>query len=167
MWHSSHNASRNKARARTTCAHCNISAMRSVMKCRVPVPVHVNNLGTPRVQQIGQLSPKPQVTSLPEMAGSTDLLHSSDSSDHTSRLLSLPSFGKVVYRSSICGPVNAALSKQHSISGSAANAVNGVESQQLLLQGHTSAPSRPTSLEFDSQFESGNLQKAVQASHSH
>lgn len=137
------------------------------MTCRVPVPVHINNLGTPRVQQIGQLSPKPQVAVLPEVAGSTDLQQRSDSNDHTSKLLSLPSFGKVVYRSSIGGPLNAALSKQRSISCSAATAVHGVDSQQLLLQGHASVPSRLASLEFDSQFESGNLQKAVQASACH
>lgn len=126
------------------------------MAYRVPVPVHINNLGTPRVQQIGQLSAKPAVALLPETAR---LQHSTDSNDHMCKLLSLPSFGKVVYRSSNFGPTSLAVSKQRSLSGP------GIDSQQMLLQGHASSLSRPPSLEFDSQFESGNLQKAVQASY--
>ena len=35
----------------------------------------------------------------------------------------------------------------------------------MLLQGHANSEIRPPSLEFDSQFESGNLQQAVQASY--
>lgn len=131
------------------------------MAYRVPVPVHINNLGTPRVQQIGQLSAKPAVAVLPETAG---LQSSTDSNDHMCKLLSLPSFGKVVYRSSNFGPTSLAVSKQCSLSGPAARVGTGIESQQMLLQGHASSLSRPPSLEFDSQFESGNLQKAVQAS---
>ncbi len=133
----------------------------SIMAYRVPVPVHINNLGTPRVQQIGQLSAKPAVAVLPETAG---LQHSTDSNNHMCKLLSLPSFGKVVYRSSNFDQANPAVSKQRSLSGPAARVVGGIDSQQMLLQGHASSLSRPPSLEFDSQFESGNLQKAVQAS---
>ena len=133
----------------------------SIMAYRVPVPVHINNLGTPRVQQIGQLSAKPAVAVLPETAG---LQHSTDSNGHMCKLLSLPSFGKVVYRSSNFGPTSLAVSKQRSLSGPAARVGTGIDSQQMLLQGHDSSLSRPPSLEFDSQFESGNLQKAVQAS---
>ena len=133
----------------------------SVMAYRVPVPVHINNLGTPRVQQIGQLSAKPALAVLPETCG---LQHSIDRDDHTCKLLSLPSFGKVVYRSSNFGPTSLAVSKQRSLSSPAARVGTGTDSQQMLLQGHASSLSRPPSLEFDSQFESGNLQKAVQAS---
>ncbi|DBA97263.1 TPA: hypothetical protein ACH3X1_015010 [Trebouxia sp. C0004] len=111
-----------------------------------------------RVQQISQLSAKSAVVILPETAA---LQHSTDSNDHMCKLLSLPSFGKVVYRSSNFGPTNLAVRKQRSLSGPAARVGTGIDSQQMLLQGHASSLSRPPSLEFDSQFESGNLQKAV------
>lgn len=57
----------------------------SIMAYRVPVPVHINNLGTPRVQQIGQLSAKPAVAVLPETAG---LQHSRQQQSHVQAAVS-------------------------------------------------------------------------------
>ena len=92
------------------------------------------------------------------------LQHSSDSNGLVHKLLSLPSFGKVVYRSNSVASASNAVRQQHA-SGSALPTAKGMSSsQQMLLQGHASPGTRPPSLEFDSQFESGNLQKAVQAS---
>ena len=130
------------------------------MTCRVPVPVHVNNLGTPREHT----APQVPVAVLPNTNGNLEQQPSADSSHHMCRLLSLPSFGKVVYKSNNFGAFNAALSKQRSLPSPAAKSVGAIDSQQMLLQGHASPAGRLPSLEFDSQFESGNLQKAVQAS---
>ncbi len=133
-----------------------------IVECRVPVPVHVNNLGTPREQQNKQVAVP--VAVLPDASSPDELQQSTNSSDHMCKLLSLPSFGKVVYRSNNFGPINAAASKQRSLSSSGARGSGKIDSQQMLLQGRASSLARRASLEFDSQFESGNLQKAVQAS---
>lgn len=94
----------------------------------------------------------------------SQLQPSSDSNGLVHKLLSLPSFGKVVYRSTSMSSFHNIVSKQHA-SGSAFPKALGVSSnQQMLMQGHASLGTRPPSLDFDSQFESGNLQKAVQAS---
>lgn len=91
------------------------------------------------------------------------------------RLLSLPSFAKVVYDTaagtgtgtasgSAAQPIlidsSRQLSLQSSIGSKAAQTVTAPDSQPVLLQ-RSSSLKIPT-LEFDSQFESGNLQKAVQ-----
>lgn len=125
----------------------------------MPVPVHVNNLGTPREHT----APQVPVAVLPNTYGNLQQQPSADSSDHMCRLLSLPSFGKVVYPNNF-GAFNAAVSKQRSSPSPVAKSVGAIDSQQMLLQGHASPAGRLPSLEFDSQFESGNLQKAVQAS---
>ena len=126
----------------------------------MPVPVHVNNLGTPREHT----APQVPVAVLPNTSGNLEQQPSADSSDHMCRLLSLPSFGKVVYKSNNFGAFNAAVSKQRSSPSAAVKSAGAIDSQQMLLQGHASPAGRLPSLEFDSQFESGNLQKAVQAS---
>ena len=91
-------------------------------------------------------------------------IHSHDSNGLVDKLLSLPSFGKVVYRSNCVASAKSAVSKQHAPSSTLPKAWGLSNSQQMLLQGHASLGTRSPSLEFDSQFESGNLQKAVQAS---
>lgn len=97
-------------------------------------------------------------------AGHSQVQHGSDSNSLVPKLLSLPSFGKVIYRSNSTGSVHSAASKQHGPDSTFLKAAGLTGSQQILLQGHANHGTRPPSLEFDSQFESGNLQKAVQAS---
>lgn len=138
-------------------------AQAQMITCRVPVPLHVNNLGTPRDQEGKQV-----VQAAPAVLQGTSthrqLQPSSDSNGLVHKLLSLPSFGKVVYRSTSMSSLHSIVSKQHA-SGSAFPKALGVSSsQQMLMQGHASLGTSPPSLDFDSQFESGNLQKAVQAS---
>lgn len=87
------------------------------------------------------------------------------------KLLSLPSFAKVVYNTA-AKPAAAAntmqlhrqLSNSVSSASSAIQPVANIDGQQSVLQRAFSL--KAASLEFDSQFESGNLQKAVQASYS-
>lgn len=92
-----------------------------------------------------------------------DCLDSHDSNGLVHKLLSLPGFGKVVYRSNNMASAKTAVSKQHAPGSALPKATGLSSSQQMLLQGHASLGPRPPNLEFDSQFESGNLQKAVQA----
>lgn len=123
------------------------------------MPIHVNTLETPfRVQEGKQAA-----QSAPAGLDCTGI-DSHDSNGLVHKLLSLPSFGKVVYRSNSVASAKNAVSKQHASSSALPKATGLSSSQQMLLQGHASLGPRPPSLEFDSQFESGNLQKAVQAS---
>lgn len=91
----------------------------------------------------------------------------------TCKLLSLPSFAKVVYNTNAgahAGPsatslsrqISRQLSRQPSNAGATAQPAAEPDIQQLLLP--RDGGLKAASLEFDSQFESGNLQKAVQAS---
>ena len=123
-------------------------------------------MGTPRGQESRQT-----VSAAPAMLLSADssspAQSGADSNDHMGKLLSLPSFGKVVYRTHSASIAQKAAPKHWGLGSSLPKAAALTDSQQMLLQGHASIGSRPPSLEFDSQFESGNLQKAVQASHVH
>ena len=90
------------------------------------------------------------------------------------RLLSLPSFAKVVYDAaagtdtasgstaaqSVFSSSSRQLSQQSSAGSKASQSMTAPASHPLLLQ-RSSSLQIPT-LEFDSHFESGNLQKAVQ-----
>ena len=106
---------------------------------------------------------KQAASSAPAVLDGTGV-HSHDSNGLVHKLLSLPSFGKVVYRSNCAVSAKSTVSKQHAPSSALPKAMGLSSSQQMLLQGHASLGTRPPTLEFDSQFESGNLQKAVQAS---
>ncbi|KAL3149285.1 hypothetical protein ABBQ32_002101 [Trebouxia sp. C0010 RCD-2024] len=129
---------------------------------RVPIPLHVNNLGTPRGKPATQAPPVLDGTAL--TASNSPVQHSSDSDGLVCKLLSLPSFGRVVYRSNSTGSIHNADSTQRGSDSAFLTATGLTSSQQMLLQGHASHGTKPTGLEFDSQFESGNLQKAVQVS---
>ena len=134
-----------------------------MITCRVPVPIHVNNLGTSRDQEGKQaILAAPAV--LQGTSTHSQLQPSSDSNGLVQKLLSLPSFGKVVYRSTSMSSFHNIISKQHASGSAFPKALRVSSSQQMLMQGHASLGTRPPSLDFDSQFESGNLQKAVQAS---
>ena len=120
-------------------------------------------MGTPRILDSRQTAHTAPVILL-GADSSTHMQNGSDSNDHMGKLLSLPSFGKVVYRSHSTSTPQKAASKQRGLGSSLPKAAALTDSQQMLLHGHASIGNRAPSLAFDSQFESGNLQKAVQAS---
>lgn len=120
-------------------------------------------MGTPR-DQTGKQAAQAAPAVLAGTGIHSQLQHSSDSDGLVHKLLSLPSFGKVVYRSHTGASASNAVRKQPAAGSALPRAMGLSSSQQMLLQGHASLGTRPPSLDFDSQFESGNLQKAVQAS---
>ena len=158
----------------------NIACYRPCMlACRVPVPfpdfssalqLHEHAFAPPHIPSHippAAFAVMPAGHSTPAVAQPESLV------EGTCKLLSLPSFAKVVYNTNAAahaGPsatslsrqISRQLSRQPSNAGATAQPAAESDTQQLLLphDGNFKA----ASLEFDSQFESGNLQKAVQAS---
>lgn len=146
-----------------------------LLPCRVPVPFPDFNS---RLDTHGHDYPTPQTVSYVPCQALTDLPDASSiearqqpepAVQGACRLLSLPSFAKVVYSSapgataySADPHISRPLSRQASTNIITAPAAAVSDAQQILLQ-HTSSL-KAASLKFDSQFESGNLLKAVQAS---
>ena len=148
-----------------------------MLSCRVPVPfpdigsilnVHEHALAPQQMSLAAAHNTPPEAVTICGTEQPVGFGHS--------RLLSLPSFGKVVYNANsstnagtsastaaafACADVGGQLSQQQNTGSLATqSASTPANAQQPPLQ-RSSSLQAPT-LEFDSQFESGNLQKAVQ-----
>ena len=158
----------------------NIACCRpKLLACRVPVPfpdfssalqLHEHAFAPPHYPS--HLPPAPLAV-MPEGHSISAVAQPQSLAEGTCKLLSLPSFAKVVYNTNAgahAGPsatslsrqISRQLSRQPSSAGATAQPAAESDTQQLLLPRDGSL--KAASLEFDSQFESGNLQKAVQAS---
>ena len=146
-----------------------------MLACRVPVPFPDFN-STFQIHQHALSPPQHSTHALPAtLAGTAEAQFAEQQETPLAgahKLLSLPSFAKVVYNTAAGTPAKPAtashsmqpsqqLSSSVDSTSSIVQPAANTDRQQPVLQRASSL--KAASLEFDSQFESGNLQKAVQA----